>query len=457
MDVRAGAADRVWEPTHRALATGLLLTVTMIAFEALGVSTAMPVVSKDLHGLSLYGWAFSATTLASLLGIAVSGRQVDIHGPGPPFAVGLAFFSAGLVIAGAAPSMPILVAGRFAQGLGAGVLPPVVYASIGRAFTDSARARMFALLSTAWILPGIAGPALSGAVAVEFGWRWVFLGILPLVPLNALLALPALSRLGPPSVVGPAKAAVERVPPRGLVAAQLAAGAGLFIAGLSQPVLVAIPLVLAGGALALPALHKLVPPGTLRASPGLPTAVAARGLQTFCFFGAQAFITLALTTLRGVSVTGAGLVLTATSLSWTAGSWVQERRWRTWGRRKLVGAGLALVAAGTGGLSLIVLPVVPLAVPVLAWVVAGLGMGMAYGGISMVVLAEAEPGQEGSATSAMQLSDVLGVALGTGIGGAAVAVGEALGWHARSGLAIAFALAVVAGAIGAAISTRLPH
>ena len=88
--------------------------------------------------------------------------------------------------------------------------------------------------------------------------------------------------------------------------------------------------------------------------------------------------------------------------------------------------------------------------------VAGLGMGLSYSGLSLIVLAAAPPGREGSASSAIQLSDVLGMALGTGLGGAAVAFGERAGWSPRPGVSAAFVLALAAGMVAVAAATRLP-
>ena len=54
---------------RRALTIGLLMAVTLVAFEALAVATVMPTVEEDLGGLALYGWAFSGFLLASIVGI----------------------------------------------------------------------------------------------------------------------------------------------------------------------------------------------------------------------------------------------------------------------------------------------------------------------------------------------------------------------------------------------------
>ncbi|MBW3556229.1 MAG: MFS transporter [Actinobacteria bacterium] len=448
-------AERVGQ--RRGLAVGLILTITLVAFENLGVATAMPVVVRDLGDLHLYGWAFTAALLASVIGITVAGPAVDRRGPARPFAAGLVLFAVGLAIAGTASSMSVLVVGRFIQGLGAGVVPPAGYGAIGRAFQDRARARMFALMSTAWVVPGLVGPALSGVVAEEVHWRWVFLGIVPLVPLTAGLALPALARLGPPPRAEPATPGAASGGARIARAVALAAGAGLVIAGLGWLSPAAVPLVVAGATVAVLQLRRLLPPGTLRAAPGVPAAVAARGLQTFAFFGAEAYVTLALVEVRGQRAAIAGLALTAATLAWTAGAWLQDRRGHRWGRRVLVARGYVLVALGLVVTTSVLLEAVPVAAAVAGWAIAGLGMGLSYGGLSLIVLEQAPPGGEGASAGALQLSDVLGMALGTGLGGAAVAIGEALGAPPLPGVAVAFGLGLVAALTACGVARRLPQ
>ena len=137
----AGAAGGLWAAPRRALTAGLVLTITFIASEALAVVTVMPLVARDLGGLDLYGWVFSAFMLGSVVGIVVAGREADRRGPGGPYVAGLALFAAGLLVAGLAPAMPVLVAGRALQGLGAGAVPAVAYVSIGRSLPERAAAQ----------------------------------------------------------------------------------------------------------------------------------------------------------------------------------------------------------------------------------------------------------------------------------------------------------------------------
>src|SRR6185369_17455995 len=91
--------------------------------------------------------------------------------------------------------MPVLIGARFIQGIGGGAIPPVAFVAIGRSLPEHLRPRMFATLSTAWILPGVAGPAIAGVVAEAFNWRLVFLGLLPILVISGTIAFRALAKL----------------------------------------------------------------------------------------------------------------------------------------------------------------------------------------------------------------------------------------------------------------------
>jgi MFS family permease len=445
--------EGLWAPRHRALTTGLVLTITFVASEALAVVTVMPVVARDLGGLRLYGWVFSGFMLGSVVGIVAAGREADRRGPAVPFVAGVVLFGAGLATAGLAPSMAVLVAGRVLQGIGAGAVPAVAYATIGRTLPEALRAKMMAVLSTAWVAPGLAGPAISAEVARLFGWRWVFLGLLPIVAVAGSIPVPALIRLGPPA----ASHAREHRLTDGL---RTAAGAAMVLAGLSLAagsgaIAAGLALIAAGGVTGLPALRRLVPPGTLTGRPGLPATIASRGLLTFTFFGADAYVTLAVTVVRHRTPVVAGIAVTGATIAWTVGAWVQARLNDTWEGRRLVGAGLMIVLAGIAGMLILVLvPAVPVAEGLAAWTVAGGGMGLAYAPLSLMMLQKAPPGQEGRASASLNLADVLGTAVGIGAGGAAVAA--AAGGDLRLGVAAAFVITAAVGVLALAFTRRLP-
>ena len=451
------AEDRVpglWGPQTRALVTGLVLTVTFVASEALAVVTVMPVVARDLGGLRLYGWVFSAFLLSSIIGIVAAGRAADRRGPAAPFVAGVVLFGAGLAIAGLAPSMLVLVAGRLLQGIGAGAVPSVAYVAIGRAFPGGRRARMLAIMSTAWVAPGLAGPAVSAEVAHVFGWRWVFLGLLPVVAVAAPIAVPALVRLGPPGAGRAQEQAHRLTDALALAAAATMLLAGLTLAGGSRAVAAGAGLIAAGLLIGVPMLRRLLPAGTLAARPGLPATILTRGLLTFAFFGADAYVTLALTAVRHRVPVVAGLAVTGATLTWTAGAWIQARLSNSWEGRRLVRTGLVIILAGIAGMVLALRPPVPWAVGVAAWSVAGLGMGLGYAPISLMMLRQAPPGGEGRASASLNLADVLGSAVGIGVGGAAVAA--TAGRDVQAGLTVAFAVAAAVGIAALMLTRRLP-
>ena len=453
--------DSLWSPGRRALTIGLVLNVTIVASEALAVGTILPIVADDLGGIELYGWVFSGFFLGNLLGIAVAGMLIDRGGLVRPFVIGIGLFSLGLLIGGLAPTMAVLVVARVIQGFGAGAIPAVAYVSIGRAMPERLRPQMFATLSTAWILPGVIGPIAASAVTELWDWRIVFLGLLPFIAISASLTLPSIRAVAPAprsdasDAEMAAKVAADRR--RLPLAVVLVVGAGLIVSGLSG--ISPLPLALIGFGLAIgvPAFARLTPPGTIRAATGLPTAILLRGFLTFAFFCADAYVPLVVQGWRHESAFLAGLAYMAATLTWTAGSWVNARRIERLGAGRFLRSGFAVLLVGTVGFLVILSPDVPawLAVPI--WGVAGFGMGLSYSTPSLVVLREAPPHEQGAATAGLQLSDVLGASLGTGVGGALVHLGTAAGakvpgWEA---LAAIFVVSAGVAVLGFVLTGRL--
>jgi MFS family permease len=446
----SGSAPGLWAPEQRGLTTGLVLSTTFIAAEALAVITILPRVAADLGGIDLYGWVFSAFMLGSLVGTVAAGREADRVGPARPFLAGIALFVAGLAAAGLAPSMGVLVAGRVLQGLGAGAIPAVAFVAIGHSLAERQRAQMMAVLSTAWVVPALIGPAASAEVTRLFGWRVVFIGLIPLVAVAGMLALPALVRIGRP-------AGAHATEHRLVDALRAAAGSALLLQGLaSHDALPAVLLLLAGLFVGLPALRRLLPPGTLSARRGLPATILSRGLLTFAFFGADAFVTLAITTVLHHSTTTASVVITGSTLAWTAGAWLQARLNEEWEGRRLIFVGVCLLIGGIAGMIISLHSSVPIAEALLAWSVAGFGMGLAYAPTSLMMLRETAAAQRGRASASLTLSEVLGIALGTGLGGGAVAAASQRGWPLSTGVTIALCIAGAGALLTLAVTRRLP-
>ncbi len=175
------------------------------------------------------------------------------------------------------------------------------------------------------------------------------------------------------------------------------------------------------------------------------------------FFGVDAFVPLALVDLRGQTILFASIALTGGTVSWTIGSWVQARYAATGGRRRLIQTGMVILAFGCALFVPVLWPMVPVALGPLAWTIAGLGMGLGYATLSLVVLETAPKGQEGAAAASLQIASVLGSGLGTGIGGALISslgAGQNLMMPA---LTIQFIGMVGILVVGVVVASRLPN
>src|SRR5579859_8222976 len=186
----ASTTKGVWSALYRRLTLGLILIMLGPAFEALAVATILPKIVANLGGLSFYGWSFSAYMLTTIVSLILAGDTADRRGPARPFIIGVSLFVTGLLLAGTASSMLAFVLSRGVQGLGAGSIASVAYVCLGRGYPEQVKPRMIAILASAWVVPGLVGPSLAGIIAIFAGWRWVFLGLIPVLPLATLLVLP---------------------------------------------------------------------------------------------------------------------------------------------------------------------------------------------------------------------------------------------------------------------------
>lgn len=398
---------------YRPTTLGMIALVALVAFESLAVATAMPTIARELDGLPLYALAFGITLATSILGMVVGGQWSDQQGPAAPLWAGLFCFVAGLLLAGFAVSMPMLLAGRLLQGFGAGAISVTLFVLAGCCYSPALRPRLFAAFSAAWVVPSLVGPALSGWIVQTIGWRWVFLAV-PLAALPAACMLrPALNSLSTQRTVAPTPSRPWRV----WLAGGAAGGLCLLQMGGQRRGAEALVLLVLGSIMALLCVHRLLPAGTLTARRGLPSVIALRGTVCAAFFATEAFLPLLLSRERGLSPVWVGIGLSVGALGWSAGSQYQGHSRNGWSRHRFLRVGTAAVLCGLTLTVSAIWPGTPVLVAILGWCVAGLGMGLISASLSMLTLSLSAPGEEGANGASLQLCEATVVAATLAIGG----------------------------------------
>ena len=432
---------------YRSTTIGLVLVITLVAFEALAVATAMPTAVRDLHGLAYYSWPFTAFLISSVVAMVLAGQRGDRRGPRDTLIAGLVVFAAGLLVAGTAGLMVVFVVGRAVQGLGAGAIIVSIYVVIGDVFDELLRPRVFAAISAAWVVPSLVGPVVSGLLTEHLSWRLVFLGLVPFVLVGLLLVCPALARLPARDRAGSGR---QVAPYAVLAAVGLAA---LQYAG-QHPRWPMLPVAVLGGLALVPALRRLLPAGTLVLRRGLPASVGYRGVLAGAFFGVDTFVPLTLTQVHGYRPAMAGLPLVVASVGWFTGSWLQARLTNP-ARHRLIRAGCALIGGAAVGLLVVAWPWSPGWLAGVLWVFAGFGMGISMASVSVLVLQLSPEDERGANGAALQICDVLASATLIGIGGVLLAAVTSHGGRVSVALTLIDLVMGGVAALGVALAGRL--
>jgi MFS family permease len=471
--------DGLFSAKHLAVTIGIIASVLLTAFEAMAVSTAMPIAVADLHGLPYYSLAFSAFLTLSLLGMVLSGQRADARGPRLPYLGGFGLFGAGLLAAGTATSMAQFVLGRALQGFGGGLMIVSLYILVARAYPERLHSKAFSVIASCWVLPAIVGPYISGVLTEDVSWRWVFLGVavLIVVPL-AFLVQPLRSVPDRPDPDRPAggddrgddeadaaskarDTAVSNDTARQrtvrICAALTALGAGLFQFGSQQLNWVGAVLVPLALVLLVPSVPRLLPRGIFRAGRGLPTVVAMRGLMAGTYFGIESFIPLMLVQERGLSVTAAGLSLTGAAISWAAAAWAINRPWL---RTRLSQAGMVRLGAGitTTALLLAIVAISPHApqwTAAVAMFFAAAGMGLVWPNVSVLTLELSAPGDQGANAASLQVADGLSSTLSIAVAGAVYHALHTSAAADRPVFALMYGMFIAVGAVAWLIAPRV--
>lgn len=400
-----------------ALAGGVILHAVNVYI----ATTILPSVVRDIGGIDYYAWNTTLFVAASILGSALSARLLARTGPRGAYISASLVFAAGALICGLAPSMPVMLLGRFIQGLGGGFLFALSYAMIRLVFDESLWPRAMALISGMWGVATLVGPAIGGIFAGFGVWRAAFWSLIPVAALFALLAATVLPGRSADRAPGSPLALAQLL---FLTAAVLAVSAGSVSPELSHNILGL------GAAVILTALlirserrarHRLLPDGAFRISTALGALYATMSLLAIAVTSGEIFVPLFLQVLHHQSALVAGYLAALMGAGWTLGS-VASSGASGAGIRRAILAGPILGLVGMLMLAVLMgspsrgdwLAVMPIC---LALVAIGLGVGLAWPHLLTRVFQAAPAGEQDLTSASITTVQLFATALGAALAG----------------------------------------
>src|SRR5213082_2506167 len=393
------------------------LALFMVTLDNLVVTTALPVIRRDLHA-TLQGleWTVNAYTLTFAVLLLTGAALGDRFGRRLLFTIGIGLFTAASAAAALAPSIGALDAARAVQGVGGAIVTPLTLTLLSAAVPAERRGLALGAWGGIGGLAVAIGPLVGGAIVEGISWQWIFWIN---VPIGLVLAPLAFFRLreshGPSDRLDLAGLGLASTGLLGIVWGLVRGNS----VGWSSPEIVG-SLVAGAVVLTLFVLWELRAP-----APMLPmrffrnrTFALTNVSSLFMFFGMFGSIFLLIQffqTVQGYSPLQAGLRI----LPWTAmpifiapiaGAWSDRI-----GGQRLMAAGLALQSIGIAWIAGISTPTTPYADLVGPFFLSGIGMALFFAPVANVVLSSVRPEEEGQASGAnnaiRELGGVFGVAV----------------------------------------------
>ncbi|MEU9829897.1 MFS transporter [Streptosporangium sp. NPDC048047] len=432
----------------------------MVIMDTSIIGVALPDIQRDLgFTADALQWVFNAYVIAFGGLLLLGGRLSDLFGARRVFIAGWLVLIAGSVVAAAAQGPWMEILGRGVQGAGGALIAPASMTLLMMLFGHDPRelGRAMALYGAAAPAGGTAGVFLGGVVTEYLSWPWVFILYIP-IGVATLLAVPALL----PAVAG-RRGSVDML--GGLaVTAGIALAVFAIVRAPEQGWGSATTLLELAGAVVLLALFLLVqhmvreplmPPAIWR-TPGLAVANLAMALLGAAWIPMWYFLNLYLQQVLGYSAfpSGAALLpMTVAVMIFMIG--ITARLLGRFGAKPLIVIGLAVLAAGVAGLSLVradgsfaadVLP---------ASLVAAVGMSLAYIPAMMSAMSGVRPEESGLASGIVNTTYQIGSALGLAVMTALATGGAAAGATGPTALTGGFRAAFVGAAVAAAAGAVL--
>jgi EmrB/QacA subfamily drug resistance transporter len=400
----------------------MMLTTALVAVDSTIIATAVPSIVADLGGFAEFPWLFSIYLLAQAVSVPVYGKLSDLFGRKPIILFGIGLFLLGSIMCGLAWNMPVLIAFRVVQGLGAGASTPTTMTIIGDMYSVQERAKAQGYIASVWGISSVVGPTLGGVFSEYASWRWIFLVNIPLCLLAAGMIVRKFGEV------------VERTRPRidYRGAALLTAGLTLVILGVLEggqswawdsptgiAVLgVGIALLAAFGVVERGAAEPVLPLWVFRRRLLVASGLVSAGIGAV-LIGLSSYIPTYVQDALGTGPLVAGFALATLTLGWPVSAAQSGRIYLRIGFRGCATIGVVAVLAGSALLLL-------LGPDSSVWQVAAtcflIGLGMGLTASPTVIAAQSSVGwaERGMVTANNLFLRSLGSALGVAVFGAIV-------------------------------------
>jgi MFS family permease len=394
--------------------------ITMHAVNVFIVITILPSVVRDIGGLSYFAWNTTLYVIASVLAGGFCARILPRIGARTHYRAALALFAIGSTLCALAPSMPVLLAGRLIQGLGAGTISALSYTMVRVLFPAPMWPTAISVISAAWGIATTLGPAFGGLFAGEGTWRWAFWTVAGVAPCLWLLVEASL-----PRDLAPAPKPTRPMAYLNLALLCLSVlGISLGSAG-PEPWrnLLGLAAALAGLAwfvhLERHGSRRLMPLGATRFTTGLGATFAAM-MAVIIAINTEIFVPYFLQTLHDLPPIQAGYLSALMSFGWTIGSMavsgVRPATIPDWMR-----AGPLVMIAALAGLALLTptAGLLPAQTALLGacLLAQGIGIGMCWPHICAGVFSFAPDSEKDLAAASITMVIMVSNALGSALAG----------------------------------------
>ena len=399
----------------------VMLSTALVALDQTIVATAVPSIVRDLGGFVEVPWLFSVYLLAQAATVPVNGKLADTFGRKPLMYYGIALFLLGSVLCAVAWSMPVLIAARALQGLGAGAVQPIGMTVIGDVYSLRERAKVQGYVASVWGISSVVGPTLGGVFSQTLSWRFIFWVNIPLCLLAAWMLRHFHEQVERRTAKVDYTGAVLLTVATTLVVLGLLESGHSWSWGSWQTPAVfgtAVILLVAFVLVERAAAEPVLPLWVFR-SRALQVTSAVSLLVGGLLLGLSSYVPTLGQVVLGASAVVSGFALAALTLGWPVAASLSGRLYLTVGFRV---TGLLGAAAAVAGSVVLVLRGVtgPLWYVALGCVLIGFGMGWVAAPALVVAQSSVAWTERGVATAANMFARSMGSAVGVAVFGAMV-------------------------------------